>query len=27
MRDAIYCNGEDGYSFAEHMEELRAGFD
>jgi hypothetical protein len=25
MRDAIYCNGEDGYSFAKHMEELKAG--
>ena len=27
MRDAIYCNGEDGRSFAQHMEELKAGID
>jgi hypothetical protein len=27
MRDAIYCDGEDGYSFAQHMDELKAGFD
>jgi hypothetical protein len=27
MRDVIYCNGEDGYSFAQHMEELKSGLD
>jgi hypothetical protein len=27
MRDAIYCNGEDGYSFARHIEQLKAGYE
>jgi hypothetical protein len=27
MRDAIYCNGEDGSGFAKHLEELKAAFD
>jgi len=27
MRDAIYCNGGDGRRFAEHMKELKAGYE
>ena len=27
MRDAIYCRGSDGYMFAAHMKELKAGYD
>jgi len=27
MRDAIYCNGEDGFMFAEHMKQLKEGID